>query len=83
MTRSADALALSGAGRAAPASLVSRINRRLRPYGLRLGSLDSDPGRRVDRHIFVSSKAPWLELRDGLPQQPGGAPFPELPGRRG
>jgi hypothetical protein len=49
--------------------------------GLRLGSLDSDPGRQVARHIFVSSKAPWVELRDGLPQQPGGAPFPELPGR--
>ena len=45
--------------------------------GLRLGTLDSDPGRRVEEHIFVSSKAPWIELSDGLPQKPGGAPFPE------
>ena len=43
---------------------------------LRVGSLDSDPGRMAERHIFVSSKAPWLELRDDLPQEPGGAPFP-------
>ena len=34
-------------------------------------------GRRAEQHIFVSSKAPWLEIADGLPQQPGGAPFPE------
>lgn len=45
--------------------------------GLRLGGLDADPGRTVDRHVFVSSKAPWVELGDGLPQDEGGAPFPE------
>jgi hypothetical protein len=43
--------------------------------GLRLGTLDSDPGRTVEEHIFVSSKVPWVELRDGLPQKAGGAPF--------
>ncbi len=47
--------------------------------GLRLGTLDSDPGRTVEEHIFVSSKAPWVELQDDLPRKPGGIPF----GRRG
>lgn len=46
-------------------------------YGLRLGSLDSDPGRLAEEHIFVSSKVPWVELEDGLPQQTGGVPFGE------
>lgn len=45
--------------------------------GFRLGTLDSDPGRRVEVHIMVSGKAPWVELDDRLPQKPGGAPFGE------
>ena len=43
--------------------------------GFRLGTLDSDPGRRADLHFSVGSKAPWVEIRDGLPQEPSGAPF--------
>ncbi len=43
--------------------------------GFRLGTLDTDPGRLVEQHIFVGSKVPWIELRDGLPQEEGGAPF--------
>ena len=42
---------------------------------LRLGTLDSDPGRTVERHIFVSSKVPWLEIEGELPQSAGGIPF--------
>jgi hypothetical protein len=34
------------------------------------GTLDDDPGRRPDRHIFVASKAPWFEIADDLPQSP-------------
>lgn len=45
--------------------------------GLRLGGLDSDPGRRVDRHIFIGSKVPWVELDDGLAHEKGGSPFGE------
>jgi len=45
--------------------------------GLRLGTLDSDPMRTVEEHIFVSSKVPWVEIGDALPQKSGGAPFPE------
>ena len=38
-------------------------NLRFRP-----GSLDSDPGVKVSKHIHVNSKAPWVEIKDGLPQ---------------
>ena len=46
--------------------------------GLRLGTLDVDPGRRVENHIFVDSKVPWIALDDGLPAEPGGIPFREV-----
>ncbi|MDJ0864780.1 MAG: GFA family protein [Myxococcota bacterium] len=45
--------------------------------GLRLGTLDSDPGRQVEDHVFVGSKAPWVEIADALPRQSEGAPFPQ------
>lgn len=45
--------------------------------GLRLGTLDTDPSRLVEEHIFTSSKVPWVEIDDGLPQKTGGAPFGE------
>lgn len=32
------------------------------------GALDGDPGVRPTAHIFVSSKAPWHEISDDLPQ---------------
>ena len=35
-----------------------------------LGVLDDDPGIRVPHHIFVASKASWVEITDGLPQYP-------------
>ena len=38
------------------------------------GSLDDDPGRGAEDHIFVASKAPWHEITDDLPQ------FDEMPG---
>ena len=34
----------------------------------RPGTLDSDPGVRVSKHLHVSSKAPWVEIKDDLPQ---------------
>ena len=37
-----------------------------------LGVLDDDPGVRPAMHIFVGSKAPWLEIADGLPQHAEG-----------
>jgi hypothetical protein len=32
------------------------------------GTLDDDPGVRPAVHIFVASKAPWVEIDDELPQ---------------
>jgi len=34
----------------------------------RPGTLDSDPGVTMSKHIHVGSKAPWVEIKDGLPQ---------------
>ena len=38
------------------------------------GSLDDDPGRGADNHIFAASKAPWYEIAGDLPR------FDEAPG---
>ncbi|MEN8184817.1 MAG: GFA family protein [Myxococcota bacterium] len=43
---------------------------------IRAGTLDSDPGVRPSAHIWVSEKAPWYEIDDGLPQFPKGMPRP-------
>jgi hypothetical protein len=45
--------------------------------GFRLGTLDTDPLRKVDLHFMVGSKAPWVEIQDSLPQEPDGVPFGE------
>jgi hypothetical protein len=37
------------------------------------GLLESDPGLRPDKHIFVETKAPWHEITDSLPQFDGSA----------
>jgi hypothetical protein len=42
--------------------------------GLTAGSLD-DPSRfKPDMHFWLSSKQPWLDINDGLPQYPEGPP---------
>ena len=46
-------------------------------FGLRLGTLDTDPGRLVEQHIYVSSKVPWIEIRDELHQEMQGSAFGE------
>ncbi|MGE5128912.1 MAG: GFA family protein [Sphingomonadaceae bacterium] len=35
---------------------------------VRCGTLKQDPGVRLAYHAFVGSKAPWTDIRDGLPQ---------------
>ncbi len=37
-------------------------------YGFPLGTLDTDPGVKAQRHIYVGSKAPWHDIVDDLPQ---------------
>jgi hypothetical protein len=32
------------------------------------GLLEGDPGVRPKLHVFTSSRAPWWEITDGLPQ---------------
>ena len=32
------------------------------------GSLDDDPGRSAEHHIFAGSKAHWYEIADDMPQ---------------
>lgn len=46
------------------------------------GPLDDDPGTRALGHIFAGSKAPWVEIGDGLPAwdaYPPGVDVPSLP----
>jgi hypothetical protein len=33
-----------------------------------VGTLEDDPGLRPQAHVFVGSKAPWVEITDDLPQ---------------
>lgn len=48
--------------------LIMRKRDRPHTFGLALGSLDSDPGVRLEAHVYVMSKAPWYEVMDPLPQ---------------
>ncbi|MGI9325056.1 MAG: GFA family protein [Pseudomonadales bacterium] len=48
--------------------------------GFRLGTLDEDPGLKVAQHYMTVSKAPWVDIDDGLPQIAGpDAPFGKQP----
>ncbi len=38
------------------------------------GSLDDDPGSRVEQHIYVGSKAEWDEISGDAPRHKEGAP---------
>ena len=54
-------------------ALFSRAPESAEPGGVRLGSLDSDPGVRPQWHQFVAYAAPWEPLPDdGLPRYPEG-----------
>ncbi len=50
----------------------------LKTVSIPAGLFDNDPGVRAKLHVFVSSKAPWWEITDSLPQHdtwvPGFAP---------
>ncbi|WP_193074094.1 GFA family protein [Pseudomonas sp. FME51] len=49
-------------------SLFTRFDAQPEAFGFPLGTLDTDPGVRAQRHVFVGSKAPWFEITDDLPQ---------------
>ena len=42
---------------------------------IRLGTLDTDPGVKVELHFMVASKAPWVSIEDTLAQETCGPPF--------
>jgi hypothetical protein len=50
------------------ANLVTKFTKKPEVYGFALGTLDSDPGVKPECHVFVSDKAPWHDITDGLPQ---------------
>ncbi|MDC0663471.1 GFA family protein [Marinobacter sp. SS21] len=49
-------------------SLYTRFDRFPDILGFPLGTLDTDPGVKAARHVFVGSKAPWHDIQDDLPQ---------------
>lgn len=49
-------------------SIYTRFDSKPKVYAFPLGTLDTDPGVRVERHVFVGYKAPWFEITDDLPQ---------------
>jgi hypothetical protein len=57
--------------------LYSRTEQDPESRRIRLGTLDSDPGRRPMAHVFVASKAPWHEITDDLPRFDGFPPPPK------
>lgn len=51
-------------------SKAPRVNVEAGYVAIPAGSLDDDPPKRPERHIYVASKAPWFEIADDLPQFP-------------
>ena len=49
--------------------LIKLIDAKPDEVRLRLGTLDSDPETEPAAHIFVSSKAPWMVIKDDIPQR--------------
>ena len=48
--------------------IYSKTNEWPEKISIRCGSLDTDPIVRLTEHIYTGSKAPWIEICDGLPQ---------------
>ena len=48
--------------------ILKRNDARPETLRFRLGTLDTDLGVKPSKHIYVGSKAPWVEINDGLPQ---------------
>ncbi len=46
--------------------IYSKSAARAGKISLRCGTLDNDPVVRPTQHIYIGSKAPWLEICDGL-----------------
>lgn len=51
---------------------MPRLNPDMNVAAIPFGSLDDDPGRGIDSHIFTGSMAPWYEIADDVPQREEG-----------
>jgi len=49
-------------------SLFTKFDRYPEVLGFPLGTLDTDPKVKANRHVYVGSKAAWHEISDDLPQ---------------
>jgi len=49
-------------------SLYTRFDAHPEVLGFPMGTLDTDPGVKPERHVYVGNKAPWFEITDDLPQ---------------
>ncbi len=50
------------------ATIITKFNQFPDVYGFALGTLDTDPEIKIERHIFTKYKAPWYEITDNIPQ---------------
>ena len=50
------------------ANMITKFSRFPDVYGFALGTLDTDPEIRIERHVFTRYKAPWYTITDDLPQ---------------
>lgn len=48
--------------------IITRFDDMPGVFGFALGTLDTDPGVSIQRHVFTRFKAPWFEIGDDLPQ---------------
>jgi len=49
-------------------SIYTKFDANPEIYAFPFGTLDTDPGVRAERHVFVKNKAPWFTITDDLPQ---------------
>lgn len=49
-------------------NMITKFSRFPDVYGFALGTLDTDPEVRIERHVFTRYKALWHEITDNLPQ---------------
>ena len=50
------------------ANLITKFAQFPDVYGFALGTLDTDPQIKIERHVFTRYKAPWYRITDDLPQ---------------
>jgi len=49
-------------------NLITKFSQFPDVYGFPLGTLDTDPEIRIERHVFTRYKASWYDITDELPQ---------------